>query len=91
MNNPSDDLFDINGIVGLSEADATNRLKEEGYNELPSAKPRNIFAIALEVVKEAMFLLLLASGAIYFLLGDVQEGLILLSFVFLIIGITLYQ
>ncbi len=91
MNKLSDDLFDIEKIVGLSELEASQRLKAEGFNELPSAKPRNVFAIALEVVKEAMFLLLLASGVIYFLLGDVQEGLILLSFVFLVIGITLYQ
>ncbi|HEX7592748.1 MAG TPA: cation-transporting P-type ATPase, partial [Anaerolineae bacterium] len=91
MNKLSDDLFDIEKIAGLAEPEASQRLKAEGFNELPSAKPRNVFAIALEVVKEAMFLLLLASGVIYFLLGDVQEGLILLSFVFLVIGITLYQ
>ena len=38
-----------------------------------------------------MFLLLLACGIIYFVLGDVQEALILLGFVFFIMGITLYQ
>jgi len=91
LSKPSDDLFDIEKIVGLTEREASQRLKEEEVNELPSAKPRNVFAIALEVVKEAMFLLLLASGVIYFLSGDVQEGLILLSFVFLAIGIAFYQ
>ncbi|MDE3091708.1 MAG: ATPase, partial [Chloroflexota bacterium] len=91
MDKPSDDLFDIEKIVGLTEQEASQRLSEDGYNELPTAKPRNILAIAFEVLKEAMFLLLLASGVIYFLLGDVQEGLILLSFVFLVIGITFYQ
>ena len=91
MSTPSDESFDPASVIGLSEQQASNRLSEEGYNEIPSAKPRSILAIALEVVKEAMFLLLLASGAIYFLLGEVQEGLILLSFVFLVIGITFYQ
>ena len=38
-----------------------------------------------------MFLLLVACGTIYFILGDIQEGIMLLFFVFVIIGITFYQ
>ncbi len=38
-----------------------------------------------------MFLLLLACGTIYLLLGDVQEAVMLLGFVFVVLGITLYQ
>jgi Ca2+-transporting ATPase len=76
---------------GLTEAEAAKRLKEEGYNELPSAKSKSAFRIAFEVVKEPMFLLLIACGIIYMVLGDIQEALILLFFVFVIIGITFYQ
>ncbi len=76
---------------GLSEAEAEERLKTEGYNELPSTKARSIFAIALEVVREPMFLLLVAGGLIYLLLGDIQEALMLMGFVFVVMGITLYQ
>jgi Ca2+-transporting ATPase len=83
--------LDIAAALGLSEAEAEERLKTEGYNELPSAKARSIFAIALEVVREPMFILLVAGGLIYLLLGDIQEALMLMSFVFVIMGITLYQ
>ncbi len=38
-----------------------------------------------------MFLLLIAGGAIYLILGDVQEAIMLLGFVFVVMGITLYQ
>ena len=38
-----------------------------------------------------MFLLLIAGGILYLLLGDVQEALMLLAFVFVVIGITFYQ
>ena len=38
-----------------------------------------------------MFLLLVAGGLFYFILGDVTEGLMLMSFVVVIIGITVYQ
>ena len=86
-----DSPLDINSISGLSKAEAAKRLKEEGYNELPSTKQRSIFAIAFEVVREPMFLLLISGGAIYLLLGDVQEAVMLLGFVFVVMGITLYQ
>ena len=38
-----------------------------------------------------MFILLVACGALYLILGDVNEGLMLLSFVFVIMGIEFYQ
>jgi len=88
---PLVDNLDINSISGLSEAEATQRLRLEGYNELPSSKRRNVFAIAFEVVREPMFLLLIAGGAIYLLIGDIREAVMLLSFVFIVMGITLYQ
>ena len=48
--------IDINTISGLSEAEAAQRLKTEGYNEIPSTKRRSVFAIAFEVIREPMFL-----------------------------------
>ncbi|MBU1565814.1 MAG: cation-translocating P-type ATPase [Proteobacteria bacterium] len=78
-------------LQGLSETQVQERNAREGFNELPSSKPRNLFVIALGVVQEPMFLLLVACGTLYLILGDVQEGLMLLSFVFVIMGIELYQ
>lgn len=83
--------FDIKALSGLSEAEAAEKLKLEGFNELPSSKQRGIFSIAYDVVKEPMFLLLIACGIIYLILGDVQEAVMLLGFVFVVMGITLYQ
>lgn len=76
---------------GLTEQIAAQRLASEGYNELPSAQPRSVFAIALNVMREPMFILLIACGAIYLLLGNRQEALMLLGFVLVVIGITLVQ
>jgi Ca2+-transporting ATPase len=78
-------------VQGLSEREATERLRADGYNELPSTKRKSVLAIALEVMREPMFLLLVVSGGLYLFLGDIQEALMLLGFVFVVIGITIYQ
>ena len=83
--------FDLNAITGLSEQETAERLKREGYNELPAAQQRSIFAIAFDVMREPMFLLLAACGIIYLILGDIHEALMLLGFVVVVVGITLYQ
>lgn len=85
------DKFDIAAAKGLSQADAEELLRKEGYNELPSTKPRSIIAIAFDVAREPMFLLLVAGGLLYLVLGDLQEALMLLGFVLVVMGITFYQ
>jgi Ca2+-transporting ATPase len=80
-----------NTISGLSEEIANKRLIQEGFNELPSQKKGNVLAILFHVLKEPMLLLLLISGLIYLLLGEIKDALMLLSFVFVVIGITFYQ
>ncbi len=83
--------FDALTIRGLSEQETIARLKDDGYNELPSAQSRSIWSIAIDTVKDPIFLLLGGGGIIYWILGDLQEALILLGFVFFITGISLYQ
>ena len=48
-------------------------------------------AVLWEVLREPMFLLLMACGAIYLALGDRQEALMLLGFVALVIVMTWVQ
>ena len=83
--------LDLSSIKGLSEHEVRRRLQADGYNELPSTRKRSIFTIALDVVREPMFLLLVACGALYLFLGDFQEAIMLLGFVIVVMGITLYQ
>ena len=63
----------------LTSREAASRLARDGFNELPSAKPRTPWAIAWEVVREPMFLLLIGAAAIYLALGDRREALALLA------------
>lgn len=81
----------IGSMSGITAADAAAHIVTDGYNELPSTKPRSTWAIAFNVAREPMFMLLMACGAIYLVLGDAQEALMLLGFVSVVIGITLFQ
>lgn len=76
---------------GLTTQDATERLAKDGPNGLSASQKRGMLTLLAEVVVEPMFLLLLACGALYLVLGDTQEALMLLGFVFVIIGITFFQ
>ena len=78
-------------LTGLSAAEAARRLQSEGPNELPSSQRRTTLVIAWEVVREPMFLLLVAAGTLYLILGDLREALVLLGSVLLVMGITIYQ
>jgi len=78
-------------LKGLTSAQAAEKLASEGLNMLPSSKPRNFFSIALGVIKEPMFILLVACGSLYLVLGNLQEGIMLLCFVFVIMGIEFFQ
>ncbi len=82
---------EVKNLKGLSSHEVAERFKAFGYNELPAAKKRRFLTIVFEVFKEPMFLLLVGCGVIYLVLGDVREAIMLLAFVFVIIGITVSQ
>ena len=77
--------------AGLSQVDAQARLQAEGFNELPMGDGRGILRIVVDVLREPMFSLLLAAGAIYLLLGDLGEAIVLLAFATLSVLITVVQ
>jgi Ca2+-transporting ATPase len=83
--------LDLGGFAGLSEEDAAARLVRDGPNELPSQKKRGLAAVALEVFREPMFLLLVAAGSLYLLMGELADALMLLGFVIVVMTITIVQ
>ncbi len=83
--------MDLRGLNGLSAEEAQARLEREGPNELPSQKQRSLLAIALEVAREPMFLMLVAAGSLYLFMGEMADALMLLGFVFVVMAITIVQ
>ena len=83
--------LDLGGFDGLSEQEAAARLAAEGFNELPAGRKRGLLGIVLEVLREPMFLMLVAAGLLYLLMGEPRDALMLLGFVFVVMGITVVQ
>ena len=77
--------------VGLTALLAAQRLKTDGYNELPSINKRGFSRIVFEIIKEPMFVLLMGAGVVYLLLGDRLDALFLLVFACLSGIITIVQ
>ena len=76
---------------GLTAEEAAQRLLDDGPNALPGDQRRGLRAIVLETLHEPMFMLLLAAGVLYLVLGDLQEGIILFGLVLVVLALTLYQ
>jgi Ca2+-transporting ATPase len=76
---------------GLSEQESLARLAAEGPNELARGRARSFLGTVAAIVKEPMLLLLLGAGAVYLLLGSLEEALALLFSVLVVIAITLVQ
>jgi P-type Ca2+ transporter type 2C len=78
-------------VHGLSSDEARSRLASEGPNTLPGGARRDTLAIALGVVREPMFLLLIAGAVLYLLIGDVREALVLAASIVVVTIITVVQ
>ncbi len=70
---------------------AAARLAAAGPNELGTERRRSLLAIAAEVAREPMFLLLIGAGTLYLAMGNAHEAMILLGFVVIIMAVTILQ
>ncbi len=82
---------ELQSAVGLSSEQAAQRLAQDGPNQLSPPQRRTLWHMLAELVREPMLQLLLAAGAIYLLLGDRGEALMLLAFVLVTVVISVSQ
>jgi P-type Ca2+ transporter type 2C len=83
--------FSGHHFTGLTEEQVKEKQIENGFNELPNAKSGGFLKQIVGIFKEPMFMLLIICGSLYMILGDIQEGFMLLGFVVFIMGIEFYQ
>lgn len=76
---------------GLSSEQAQRRRVQDGPNELSPPVRSTGWQRAVAASRDPMLRLLLAAGAVYWILGERSDALILLGFVGFSAGITLFQ
>jgi Ca2+-transporting ATPase len=77
--------------TGLTEAEAKRRLLTYGPNVLPSGQKTTFFSIVAGTLKEPMILLLVATGIVYFVIGDLREAIAILASILVVIAISVIQ
>ena len=77
--------------AGLSSAQARERLAQFGPNDIESREERGGLAILRGIALEPMFTLLLAAAAIYLVIGDLAEGVLLAAFAGLTVALVFMQ
>ena len=85
------DLPEVAPSDGLSTREAAARLAARGPNALPAQPRRTLARIVAGLAAEPMFVMLVAAGTLYLILGSLGEALLLLAFVAVVMGITIVQ
>lgn len=78
-------------ISGLTSEQVLDARATYGYNEMHHQKQHGLINAVLELLKEPMFLLLLAAAVIYFISGEIGDGIFMLSAIVIVASISLYQ
>ena len=77
--------------IGLKDKEVITNRNKYGINELEVVKKKRIINKIIDIFKEPMLLLLIMSTLIYFVLGEISDGILMLVFVLVICGIEFIQ
>jgi Ca2+-transporting ATPase len=78
-------------VIGLSTAEALARQRQWGANALSDPDHRGGWRTVIGVFTEPMFLFLLVAAAIYLVIGDLGEGLLLACFALATVALVVLQ
>jgi Ca2+-transporting ATPase len=78
-------------ISGLSNEEVISSRTKNGTNSLEHQEKNHFLMSLLEMVKEPMFLLLVAAASIYYISGDYGDGIFMTVAIFLVAAISLFQ
>lgn len=76
---------------GLNESEVQAIRLKSGRNIFFTERPRRLPVIVGDIVREPMFILLVVSCSLYFILGELQEGIMMLTAILIVTAISLYQ
>jgi P-type Ca2+ transporter type 2C len=72
-------VLNLQRLVGLKEEDVSSLQREFGKNIFKTTATPRLFIIIWDIVKEPMFILLCLACALYFVMGEADEGFLMLA------------
>ena len=83
--------FGTDSSTGLEEATIKPRLAQFGPNRLAEARKQSIWQVFLEEIREPMILLLLGTGVLYSVWGNIGDALTILCVILLLVGAEVFN
>lgn len=84
-------IIHIGDIEGLDEREIPALQKQFGKNIFVTEDSGIVFRIVWGIVKEPMFILLAIACSIYFILGEINEGIMMSAAIVFVTAISLFQ
>lgn len=81
----------IENIKGLSDKEILALTQQFGKNIFQLESSRRLNHIIWDILKEPMFILLTVACLLYFILGEGNEGIMMLAAMFFVVAISIYQ
>ena len=78
----------MNDLTGLTDEEVIQSREANGINRITAVKKESLFMKIVSILKEPMFFLLIVAASIYFIVGEYQDGIIMLICV---LGICLIE
>lgn len=76
---------------GLTKSQVAQLQTQHGLNELTVSDKKSTLKLLVRILSESTFVLLFVAGAIYLVIGKFEDALILIGFICISVGITLFQ
>jgi Ca2+-transporting ATPase len=84
-------VIHLENIQGLTTTQIPLLQKQYGKNSFAAEPQHRFIHIVWDIVKEPMFVLLVIACSLYFILGEVSEGIMMLVAMGIVTAISLYQ
>lgn len=76
---------------GLTDEQVEKSRKTYGLNKIAETDTNEFFATLKEIILEPLFMILILTASLYFLLGEMTEGLVMIFALLFVSGISLFQ
>ena len=83
--------FGVDSSTGLDEATVQQQLAQCGPNRLAAARQETVWQVFLEEMREPMILLLLGTGVLYSVWGDLADTVTILGVILLLVGAEVFN